>query len=98
MAIYADVSYKYLHGEPKVFRILSMDFMYNKTSMSELAHTEENLDTVKKMKFPETMQVLQFISENNCKLIKSCEQLHSNIIVETRKSEVIRGRRALSAF
>ncbi len=45
-----------------VFRILSMDFVNNKTVMNELDCMESNLDIVREMKFPNNMSVLQFVS------------------------------------
>ncbi len=45
-----------------VFRILSMDFVNNKTVMNELDCMESNLDIVREMKFPNNMPVLQFVS------------------------------------
>ena len=89
-AIYADSSYPYSEGELEVFRILSMDFAYNKNIMNELNHMEDSLESVRDMKFPETIPVLQFVSEDNCELMETWERLHREVITETDKSELLR--------
>ena len=61
-AVYADTSYPYSEGELEVFRILSMDFAYSGDIMNELNHMEDNLESVRDMKFPESVPVLQFVS------------------------------------
>lgn len=89
-AIYADSSYPYSERELEVFRILSMDFAYNKDIMNELNHMEDSLEFVRDMKFPETIPVLQFVSGDNCELLETWEMLHREVITETDKSEVLR--------
>ncbi|MCM1499081.1 MAG: alpha/beta hydrolase [Clostridium sp.] len=89
-AIYADDSYVYTKEELSVFRILSMDFVNNKTVMNELDCMEANLEVVREMKFPKDIPVLQFVSGDNCELMKAWEQLHREVITETDKSEVLR--------
>ncbi len=89
-AVYADNSYVYTKEELNVFRILSMNFVNNKTVMNELDCMESNLEVVRKMKFPKDIPVLQFVSEDNCELIAAWEQLHREVITETDKSEVLR--------
>lgn len=89
-AIYADSSYPYSERELEVFRILSMDFAYNKNVMNELNHMEDSLESVRDMKFPETIPVLQFVSGDNCELLETWETLHREVITETDKSEVLR--------
>ena len=89
-AIYADSSYPYSERELDVFRILSMDFAYNKDIMNELNHMEDSLESVRDMKFPETIPVLQFVSGDNCELLETWETLHREVITETDKSEVLR--------
>ena len=89
-AVYADTSYPYSDRELEVFRILSMDFAYSKDIMNELGHMEDNLESVRDMKFPESVPVLQFVSGDNCELLESWELLHREVITETDKSEVLR--------
>ncbi len=89
-AVYADSSYVYTKEELMVFRILSMDFVNNKTVMNELDCMESNLDIVREMKFPNNMPVLQFVSGDNCELMEAWEKLHREVITETDKSEVLR--------
>lgn len=89
-AVYADVSYSYTKEELSVFRILSMDFVNNKTVMNELDCMESNLEVVREMKFPKDISVLQFVSRDNCELMEAWEQLHREVITETDKSEVLR--------
>lgn len=87
--IYADLSYRYSEKELEVYRILSMDCMYNKDVTNELNHMEETLETVRNVKFPESMPVLQFISSSNCEIMDLWEPLHREVITETGRSEVI---------
>ncbi len=89
-AVYADTSYNYTKEELSVFRILSMDFVNNKTIMNELDCMESNLKVVREMEFPKDIPVLQFVSGDNCELMEAWEQLHREIITETDKSEVLR--------
>lgn len=89
-AIYADTSYSYSDRELEIFRILSMDFAYSEDIMNELKHLEDNLASIRDMKFPESMPVLQFISGDNCELLEAWESLHREVITETVKSEVLR--------
>ncbi len=89
-ALYADTSYSYSERELEVFRILSMDFAYSKDIMNEIGHMEDNLESVRDMKFPETVPVLQFVSGDNCELMETWETLHREVITETGRSEVLR--------
>lgn len=89
-AVYADVSYPYSKRELEVFRILSMDFAYNSDIMNELKSMEDNLESIRDMKFPANVPVLQFVSGDNCNLLKSWELLHREVITETDRSEVLR--------
>jgi len=89
-AIYADSSYPYSERELEVFRILSMNFAYNKNIMNELNHMEDSLESVRDMKFPDTVPVLQFVSSDNCELLETWETLHREVITEIDKSEVLR--------
>ena len=88
-AINADFSYSYSKKELETFRILSIDYALNKTLINELDNAEANLELVRDMKFPCEIPVLQFLSEDNCKLLQTWEQLHRDIIIETDKSEVL---------
>lgn len=58
--------------------------------MNELKHMEAGLESVRDMKFPETVPVLQFVSEDNCELLETWELLHKEVITETDMSEVLR--------
>ncbi len=89
-AIYADAVYPYSERELEVFRILSMDYAYCKDIMNELKHMEAGLESVRDMKFPETVPVLQFVSGDNCELLETWETLHREVITETDMSEVLR--------
>lgn len=86
-ALYTDKSYGYTKEELMVFRVLSMDFVNNKTVMNELDCMESNLDVVREMKFPNNMPVLQFVSGDNCELFEEWEQLHREVITETDKTK-----------
>lgn len=89
-AIYADTTYPYSERELEVFRILSMDFAYGRDIMNEIGHMEDSLESVRDMKFPETVPVLQFVSGDNCELLETWETLHREVITETDKSDVLR--------
>ena len=89
-AVYVDSSYPYSEKELEVFRILSMDYAYNRDIMNELNHMEDSLESVRDLKFPETIPVLQFVSGDNCELLETWETLHREVITETDKSEVLR--------
>ncbi len=89
-AIYADTVYPYSDKELEVFRILSMDYAYSKDIMNEIKHMEGSLESVRDMKFPETVPVLQFVSGENCELLETWETLHREVITETDMSEVLR--------
>ena len=58
--------------------------------MNELNHMEDSLESVRDLKFPETIPVLQFVSGDNCELLETWETLHREVITETDKSEVLR--------
>jgi len=88
--IYADAAYPYSDRELEVFRILTMDFAYSKDIMNEIKHMESSLESVRDMKFPEIVLVLQFISGDNCELLDTWELLHREVITETDMSEVLR--------
>lgn len=88
-AVYADPSYPYSEKELEIFRILSMDCSSNRTMMNELDHMEENLEIVRNMKFPAHIPVLQFISEDNSRMLHTWETLHQNVITETGRSKVL---------
>lgn len=79
-AIYADEEYPYSDKDLKVFRLLSIDTAYNKTVLGELNFMEGNLRKVRNLKFPKDMPVLEFISEDNCKMMPAWEQLHKDTI------------------
>lgn len=87
--IYVDWSYGYSYIQLKVFQILFMNRAYNESVIDELQYTEENLKTVREMKFPEDIPVLQFVSSNNCGVMESWCQLHKDVITESVKSKVI---------
>ena len=89
-AVYADTSYPYSERELEVFRILSMDYAYSKDIMNEIKHMEGSLESVRDMKFPETVPVLQFVSGDNCELMETWETLHREVITEMDMSEVLR--------
>lgn len=66
------------------------DNSFNRTVMNGLEHMEENLQKVRNMKFPKDIPVLQFLAENNCKLVDTWEKLHQEVITETEKSKLLR--------
>ena len=64
--LYADTFYTYSERGLEVFHILSMDFVYSKDIMNEIGHMENCLESVRNMKFSETVLVLQLVSGDNC--------------------------------
>ena len=91
-AIYADTDYAYTKKEIEIFRILSIDETYNQTVMDELNQMENNLQVVRNMKVPITVPVLEFISEDNCKMVPTWEQLHRDTIAHEGIGEIIKMR------
>lgn len=61
-AVYADLTYPYTERELEIYRMLSLDNAYNKTVMNELKYLDANVETVRGMRFPDQMTVLQFVS------------------------------------
>lgn len=88
-AVYADLTYPYTEEELKIFRLLSLDSAYNKTVMDELNFLDANLETVRGMKFPDQVAVLEFVASSNCELFPTWEQLHWDVLPENGKGEVI---------
>ena len=58
--------------------------------MSIFNRQSNSLESVRDLKFPETIPVLQFVSVDNCELLETWETLHREVITETDKSEVLR--------
>lgn len=71
-----------------------MDFAYNKNIMNKLNHMEDSLESVRDMKFPETIPVVvkccSSFRGDNCELLETWETLHREVISETDKSKVVR--------
>lgn len=88
-AIYADDGYAYTDAETDVFRILTLDNSYNATVMREMDMVNENLDSVRNMKFPESVPVLNLVSRSNCELMPEWESLHWEVIAEQQDSKVV---------
>lgn len=88
-AIYADPKYDYTEEEVETFRILTLDTSYNRTVMDELNWVEKNLATVRDMKFPESVPVLNFVAEENCEIFPDWEKLHQDVIGNLDISEVV---------
>lgn len=89
-AVYADAQYPYSDKELETFRILTIDASYNKTVMGELDQMENNLETVRNLKFPKTVPVLAFLSEDNCKMMPAWEQLHKDTIAKDGNGELLK--------
>lgn len=89
-AVYADTQYPYSDTELETFRILTIDGSYNKTVMGELDQMERNLKTVRNLKFPESIPVLEFLSEDNCKMMPAWEQLHKDTIAKDGNGELLK--------
>lgn len=88
-AIYANSTYPYSEKELEKFKILTLDKSYNDTVMDELKMITKNLETVRYMKFPETIPALSFVSEQNCEIFPDWEWFHRDVIVNTENSEVV---------
>lgn len=88
-AIYADSKYDYTEEEVETFRILTLDTSYNRTVMDELNWVEKNLATVRDMKFPESVPVLNFVAKENCEIFPDWEKLHQDVIGNLDISEVV---------
>lgn len=88
-SIYADADYAYTDEEIDVFRILTLDNAYNSTVMGEMGMLKENLETVRNLKFPDDIPVLNLVSRANCEFMAEWESLHREVITEKEKSRVI---------
>lgn len=88
-AIYADPTYSYSKKELKTFRILTINNSYNDTVTDELKMVTKNLKTVRNMKFPENVPVLNFVSERNCDIFGDWEELHKEVISNEESSQVV---------
>ncbi len=55
-------------------------FCIQRDIMNELNHMEDNLESVRDMKFPESVPVLQFVSGDNCEMMESWEPLHRKLL------------------
>lgn len=89
-AVYADAQYPYSDKELETFWILTIDGSYNKTVMGELDQMENNLKTVRNLKFPKTVPVLEFLAEDNCKMMPAWEQLHKDTIAKDGNGELLK--------
>lgn len=87
-AIYADPTYPYTKEELETYRILTLDYAQNKTVLQELDQMDRNLETVRDMKFPAQMPVLEFLSGNNCDMMPNWEQLHKDVIADEGIAEI----------
>lgn len=89
-AVYADFTYPYTEKELEIYRMLSLDNAYNKTVMNEMKYLDANVETVRGMRFPDQMTILQFVSGSNCELLSTWEPLHRDVMPENGRGEVIR--------
>lgn len=87
-AIYADLTYPYTKEELEAFRILTLDYAQNGTVLQELNQMGRNLETIRDMKFPAQIPVLEFLSGDNCVTMPNWEQLHKDTIVEEENEEI----------
>lgn len=88
-AVYADPGYPYSVEELEIFRTLTIDKSYNNTVMNELKMLTKNLETVRDMKFPENIPVLNFVSKQNCEIFPDWEQLHREVIANKENSKLV---------
>ncbi|OUM63580.1 hypothetical protein PIROE2DRAFT_61206 [Piromyces sp. E2] len=82
-------NYDYTDEEIKMFRIITLQRGYNKVILKEDAATLENLITVKAMKFPANISVINYISSGNVKVYSFWKQLHIDVGSESISNEVI---------
>lgn len=87
-AVYADLTYPYTREELETFRILTLDYAQNSTVLRELGQMDRNLETIRDMKFPAQIPVLEFLSGDNCDTMPSWEQLHKDTIADEENEEI----------
>ena len=79
----------YTAEEIEYYTYLENERAGNKTVRDEINCLDESLKYIDKMKFPETVPVLNFVSSENAESMDGWEQLHHDVIRETERSEVV---------
>ena len=90
-SVYADFSYSYTEEELKIFRLLSIDKVYNSTVMNELDCMTKNLSMLEDYKFPEETPVLEFVSKKNCQIMPTWEKQHRDTLAKEGEIQVLEG-------
>jgi pimeloyl-ACP methyl ester carboxylesterase len=84
-----DSNYKYTDEDIKMFRILTLQKGHNELKRKEINALMDNMNTVKAMKFPKDIPVLNFICSENVKKYPKWKQLHLDVGDESKSNEVI---------
>ncbi|OUM62063.1 hypothetical protein PIROE2DRAFT_69545 [Piromyces sp. E2] len=82
-------SYQYSDEEIRMFRMFTLQKGYSKSQMNEINTLMENLNTVKAMKIPEKIPVVNFISSDYLKQFSNWKQIHIEVGNESSSNEVI---------
>ena len=75
--------------ECEYYMYLDLNKANNPAVLDELDRSDDNIKTVRDMKFPETIPVLNFVASSNIEFMDEWEDLHRQVITETEKSEVV---------
>lgn len=81
--------YDWSQDERQLLKWITLDKAYNKTSMDEAKRTKDNLNRTKELKFPDHVPVLNFLSENNTRMIPSWRVLHENLVQDKERSKTV---------
>jgi len=88
MLMNLDRTYKYTPEEIEEIDFLTLKKSPTKTQFNESKNANNNLKAVEKLKFPNTVPILNFLSNESVEAHKNWEELHCTIITETIYSEV----------
>jgi len=93
-------SYNYSDEENKMFRIITLQNGFNETKKKEVDEIIKNMNTIKAMKFPKNVPVLNFICSENINQYPNWKMLHIEVGKESISNEVlvIRGDNTNSIF
>jgi len=81
--------YPYTEKELKTLKILGLKRIGNKTIYNTSSAITDTLAKVHDLKFPETIPVLNLISSDNIRSNPIWEQLHKDVITDTKHSRVV---------
>jgi len=81
--------YSYTDEDKEAFRNIELIKGFNKSVKNEIANLIPNLKTVRDMKFPKDIPVLNYISSSNNQKIKQYRQNHIDVGSDSKSNEVV---------